>query len=258
MPIILAIDTSTDACSVALMTDENKVVNSTIIAPREHTQRILPMVADLLKEQNVKLKDIDAIGFGCGPGSFTGLRICISVAQGLGYGADIPLIPISNLYAMAQGILRLSLGQGGSIITFDSNAVIIPIFDARMSEVYWSAYRVIKESNSLCLKAVIDEQVCSPADCQKAITDISSTCIYPAGSGWDYEPINSINVTQKNITLLDRPIYSSAIDIAQLAWIDYLAGKTINPITAEPTYLRNEISWKKRSRVRQTPYEENK
>jgi tRNA threonylcarbamoyladenosine biosynthesis protein TsaB len=250
MPIILAIDTSTDACSVALMIDDNRVVESSIIAPREHTQRILPMVADLLKEQDVKLKDVDAIGFGCGPGSFTGLRICISVAQGLGYGADIPLIPISNLHAMAQGILRLSLDKGVCIQTFDSNAVIIPIFDARMSEVYWSAYRVITESNSLCLKAVIAEEVCSPADCQKAITDISSSCIYPAGSGWDYEPLNSINVAQKDITLVDRPIYSSAIDIAQLAWIDYLAGKIINPITAEPTYLRNEISWKKRTRVR--------
>ncbi len=153
MPTILAIDTSTDACSVALMIDENTVTESSVIAPREHTQRILPMVANLLKEQGVKLKDVDAIGFGCGPGSFTGLRICISVAQGLVYGADIPLIPISNLYAMAQGVLRLSLERGSVAQTDESDALVIPIFDARMNEVYWSAYHVVEESNSLCLKA---------------------------------------------------------------------------------------------------------
>ncbi|MFT6389303.1 MAG: tRNA threonylcarbamoyladenosine biosynthesis protein TsaB [Cellvibrionaceae bacterium] len=250
MPTILAIDTSTDACSVALMIDENTVVESSVIAPREHTQRILPMVAGLLKQQDVKLKDIDALGFGCGPGSFTGLRICISVAQGLGYGADIPLIPISNLYAMAQGVLRLSLEQGLGIQTDESDAVIIPIFDARMNEVYWSAYRVVKESNSLYLTAVLPESVCSPVDCHNAILGIASSCIYPAGSGWEYEPLIHQELSQNKLSLTSRPIYSSAVDIAQLAWKDYLADKTINPIAVEPTYLRNEISWKKRARVR--------
>jgi tRNA threonylcarbamoyladenosine biosynthesis protein TsaB len=250
MPTILAIDTSTDACSVALMIDENTVAEASVIAPREHTQRILPMVASLLKEQGVKLKDVDAIGFGCGPGSFTGLRICISVAQGLGYGADIPLIPISNLYAMAQGVLRLSLERGFAVQTDESDALIIPIFDARMNEVYWSAYRLVKESNSLCLKAILPESVCSPVDCHNAIIGTASSCIYPAGSGWEYEPLKHLELTQNELTLTRRPVYSSAIDIAQLAWNDYLADKTINPTAAEPTYLRNEISWKKRARVR--------
>jgi tRNA threonylcarbamoyladenosine biosynthesis protein TsaB len=250
MPTILAIDTSTDACSVALLTNENKVTESTLIAPREHTQRILPMVASLLKEQGIKLKDIDAIGFGCGPGSFTGLRICISVAQGLGYGADIPLVPISNLYAMAQGTLRLSLDNGLSIKEDDPEALILPIFDARMDEVYWSAYRVFKESNSWFLKAVGPEKVCSPEQCKKAITDFPNSAIYPGGSGWDYEPLKSLNLSQEKLSLSNRLIYSSAVDIAQLALQDYLAGKTINPTAAEPTYLRNEISWKKRTRIR--------
>ena len=257
MPTILAIDTSTDACSVALMIDENTVTESSVIAPREHTQRILPMVANLLKEQGVKLKDVDAIGFGCGPGSFTGLRICISVAQGLGYGADIPLIPISNLYAMAQGVLRVSLEQGLNLVTDEVDTVITPIFDARMNEVYWSAYRVIKASNSFYLSAVLPESVCSPVACRDAILGIASSCIYPAGSGWDCEPLNHLELGQKQLTLTSRPIYSSATDIAQLAWKDYLVGKIIDPTAVEPTYLRNEISWKKRARLRKKLFNEN-
>lgn len=252
MPTILAIDTSTDACSVALMIDENTIFESSLIAPREHTQRILPMVASLLKEQGLTLKEVDAIGFGCGPGSFTGLRICSSVAQGLAYGADIPLIPISNLYAMAQAVLRVSLNQEIAVNEIESGAVVIPIFDARMKEVYWSAYKVLNQSGQLSLEPYMNEEVCSPEHCQKTLNDmLPDQCIYPAGSGWDYEQLGAIDTGQSSLILKDRLIYSSAVDIAQLAWKDYLLGKTISPLNVEPTYLRNEISWKKRTRIRQ-------
>jgi tRNA threonylcarbamoyladenosine biosynthesis protein TsaB len=250
MPTILAIDSSTDACSVALMIDEKTVYESTVIAPRQHTQRILPMIANLLEEQGVKLKDIDAIGFGCGPGSFTGLRICISVAQGLGYGADIPLIPVSNLHAMAQGVLRVSSEQSLTPQADELDSVIIPIFDARMNEVYWAAYEIVEDSTNLCLRALLPESVCSPVDCSSAITKIASSCIYPAGSGWEYDPLRHLELTQSRLLLSDRLMFSCAADIAYLARKDYLADKTIDPTVAEPTYLRNEISWKKRDRVR--------
>ncbi len=92
--------------------------------------------------------------------------------------------------------------------------------------------------------------VCSPIDCHNAIRSIASSCIKPAGSGWDYEPLKHLELTQDELPLTRRSVYSSAIDIAQLAWNEYLADKTINPTAAEPTYLRNEISWKKRARVR--------
>ncbi len=250
MPTILAIDTSTDACSVALMSDKQTIIESSVIAAREHTQRILPMVASLLNDQGIALKNVDAIAFGCGPGSFTGLRICISIAQGLAYGADIPLIPVSNLQTMAQAAIRLHSADQLSNNEIDANACIIPVFDARMGEVYCAAYQVIKKPNHIFLNPIINEMVCSPEDCQQAISRLNSSKIYPAGSGWQYDLLNKIELGQEVITQLNKPVYSNAVDIAVLAWQDYQLGKTIKPIDAEPTYLRNEVSWKKRARIR--------
>ncbi len=246
MTTILAIDTSTDACSVALMTSEESIIESSIIAAREHTQRILPMIAQLLKEQGVQLKEVDAIAFGCGPGSFTGLRICISIAQGLAYGADIPLIPISNLQALAQAVLRThNAQQTGDKL--DAHACIIPVLDARMDEVYCAAYQVFEGS---ILHPLLGEMVCSPEDCQQAFSGLKASRIYPAGSGWQYDLLNKTELGQDVITQVNKPVHSNAVDIATLAWREYQLGKTIKPIDAEPTYLRNEVSWKKRTRIR--------
>ena len=250
MPTILAIDTSTDACSIALMTDEQTIVESSIVAAREHTQRILPMVAELLQVQAVGLQDIDAIAFGCGPGSFTGLRICISIAQGLAYGADIPLIPVSNLQAMAQAIIRSQLAEQGSA-KLDDRACIAPVLDARMDEVYYSAYSVIENTGSYSLQPMLAERVCSPDDCYRALSGLNLSAIYPAGSGWEYTILKNMPLGQNIISQLDKPIYMSAIDIAALAWQEYKHGKVINAIDAEPTYLRNEVAWKKRTRLRE-------
>lgn len=99
---ILAIDTATEACSVALWNDGN-ITSHFELCPREHTQRILPLVQDILTAGNVTLTDIDALAFGRGPGSFTGVRIGIGIAQGLALGANLPMIGVSTLATMAQG-----------------------------------------------------------------------------------------------------------------------------------------------------------
>jgi len=249
MTTILAIDTSTDACSVALMTAEQTIIESSVIAAREHTQRILPMIAQLLEEQGVQLGEVDAIAFGCGPGSFTGLRICISIAQGLAYGADIPLIPISNLQALAHSVLRSQYIDRGED-KVDANTCIVPVFDARMGEVYCAAYQICENTNGVILQPLLSEMVCSPEKCQEAISHLSMTKIYPAGSGWQYDLLSTIKLGQDAITQMNKPVYSNAVDIAMLAWRDYQLGKTIKATDAEPTYLRNEISWKKRPRIR--------
>lgn len=99
---ILAIDTATEACSVALWNDGT--VNAHFeLCPREHTQRILPMVQDILTTSGTSLSDIDALAYGRGPGSFTGVRIGIGIAQGLALGAALPMIGVSTLMTMAQG-----------------------------------------------------------------------------------------------------------------------------------------------------------
>ncbi|HEB5077907.1 TPA: tRNA (adenosine(37)-N6)-threonylcarbamoyltransferase complex dimerization subunit type 1 TsaB, partial [Aeromonas hydrophila subsp. hydrophila] len=103
---ILAVDTATEACSAALLVGE-QVFSRWEEAPRDHTRKILPMVQAVLDDAGITLDELDAIAFGRGPGSFTGVRIGIGVAQGLAFGAGVPLIGISTLAAMAQGAHRL-------------------------------------------------------------------------------------------------------------------------------------------------------
>ncbi|MGH1485875.1 MAG: tRNA (adenosine(37)-N6)-threonylcarbamoyltransferase complex dimerization subunit type 1 TsaB [Cellvibrionaceae bacterium] len=232
MPTILAVDTTSDACSVALKT-HNSTNQSLIIAPREHTQRLLPMVESILADTGLSLQQLDAIAYGCGPGSFTGLRIALSVVQGLAYGADLPLIAVSSLDTMAKSAVRLQQL---------SNTLVLPIIDARMDEVYWSAYTVDKNGQ---LEKVIVEQVSSPEDCYKNIIQLPYEYIAAVGSGWHYPVFDQLEPAYKN-----QQFYPAAYDVAELGADLYKKGELLKPTDAKLTYLRNEISWKKRERIR--------
>lgn len=240
MPSILAIDTSTDACSVALMAN-GEIHDIVSLIPREHTQRLLPMVAQLLAEHQLTLKQLDAIAFGCGPGSFTGLRICLSTVQGLAYGADLPLIAVSSLEALAAGAMRQC--------AIATSELIVPVIDARMDEVYWCCYQRNEEQ----LQPLTEEQVTTPTDCVLALSDYVSdlTRIVAVGSGWHYAVLAESHALQSKLLKVDIKSYPSAQDVAQLALNQYQRGDLLHPIAAEPRYLRNEISWKKRQRIRQ-------
>lgn len=233
MPTILALETSSNACSVALLT-QGKVVEETIISPREHTQRLLPMVEGLLKTQSIALRDLDAVAYGAGPGSFTGLRICLSIAQGLAYGADLSLLSVSSLLAMASTAYRSQAVADG--------AVIIPVIDARMEEVYWSAYQVGEAGN---LTPLMDEKVSDPEQCKAFIANLGAQPIVAIGSGWQYDALSTLATA-------DLEAYPSAYDVALIAGTQWAAGDIVSPLEASPTYLRNEVSWKKRQRIRPT------
>lgn len=126
---ILAIDTATEACSAALWNDGTLSAHFEI-CPREHTQRILPLVQDVLNESGTLLTELDALAFGRGPGSFTGVRIGIGIAQGLALGAELPMIGVSTLATMAQGAWRKT-----------GATRVLAAIDARMGEVYWAEYQ---------------------------------------------------------------------------------------------------------------------
>lgn len=128
--IILAIETSTDACSVALRYN-NTVLERYEMAPRLHARLLLPMIDSILKEAKMSLSEVTALACGCGPGSFTGIRIEISVIQGLSVGINKPVIPVSTLRAIAQGAHR----------THQANHIFATL-DARMQEIYWGLFSV--------------------------------------------------------------------------------------------------------------------
>ena len=137
---ILAIDTATEACSVALWNDGT--VNAHFeLCPREHTQRILPMVQDILTTSGTSLTDINALAYGRGPGSFTGVRIGIGIAQGLALGAELPMIGVSTLMTMAQGAWR----KNGA-------TRVLAAIDARMGEVYGPNISVMKTVSGMVKK----------------------------------------------------------------------------------------------------------
>jgi tRNA threonylcarbamoyladenosine biosynthesis protein TsaB len=169
---ILAVDTSTENCSVALMMGD-EIISRCEYAPREHTTKILPMVDTVLAEGGVKLTQLDALAFGRGPGSFTGVRIGIGIAQGLAFGADLPMVGISTLMTMAQGTYR----------THQSEQVLTAI-DARMGEIYWGQYRrqidgdwlLQGKERVLAPDALVQEQNANQTDSGIWLT---------AGTGWE-------------------------------------------------------------------------
>ena len=146
MSTLLALDTATEACSVALLHD-GKVTSHYEVIPRLHAQRLLPMVQDILGEAGIALSAVDAIAFGRGPGAFTGVRIAIGVVQGLAFALQKPVLPISDLAVLAQRAHR----EHGA-------AQVAAAIDARMDEVYWGCYR--EEAGEMLLQGA--EAVLAP------------------------------------------------------------------------------------------------
>ncbi|MCF5864070.1 tRNA (adenosine(37)-N6)-threonylcarbamoyltransferase complex dimerization subunit type 1 TsaB [Aeromonas veronii] len=223
---ILAVDTATEACSAALLVGD-KLFSRWEEAPRDHTRKILPMVQAVLEDAGISLSDLDAIAFGRGPGSFTGVRIGISVAQGLAFGAGVPLIGISTLAAMAQGAYRL-----------DGTEQVLTAIDARMNEVYFGRYELIDGRMQL----VGDEVVSDPV----ALVDVRGklagrvTCV---GTGFEtYGETLSGLADELAVSQVRFPAAEDMLPLARAAW---LAGEAVPVELATPVYLRDKVTWKK-------------
>jgi len=129
-PKILAFETATQACSAALCIDST-IIERFQVAPRKHSDLILPMIDEVLREAGVTLDQVDAIAVGIGPGSFMGVRLAVGIAQSLAFGQDKRVIPVSTLQILAQTAHReLKMDQ------------VLAAWDARMGEMYWSAYQL--------------------------------------------------------------------------------------------------------------------
>lgn len=223
---ILAVDTATEACSVALLCD-GEIISRFAISPREHTQKVLPMVEEVLLQAGVILHQLDALAFGRGPGSFTGVRIGVGIAQGLALGANLPMIGISSLMTLAEGAYRVS-GQ----------SKVLTAIDARMSEVYCAQYQRTEDGIWLGEES---EAVMSPDAFSEKMTRLKGQW-GSAGTGWQAYP----QLQDTGLTLIDSkvelPAAQDMLPIAERLW---LAGKVQPVEEVEPTYLRNEVTWKK-------------
>lgn len=231
MTTILALDASTDACSVAL--SRNGDVTSIFeLAAKSHTQRLLPMVDEILRSANCSLQDLDAIAFGRGPGSFTGLRICMGVVQGLAFGANLPVIPVSTLQAMAQAYVTENP---------QTSLPVMVALDARMDEIYWGLYSADKNPSLLS-----EEYVMKPADvCEHDAVKGLNKQFIAIGPGWHYAELQAI---APDIIIQDA--HPNAQFMLPIALDALNKGETQSVFDAQPVYLRDSVSWQKRQRIR--------
>ncbi|RLM26837.1 tRNA (adenosine(37)-N6)-threonylcarbamoyltransferase complex dimerization subunit type 1 TsaB [Brenneria alni] len=224
---ILALDTATEACSVALWND-GEIHSLFEVCPREHTQRVLPMVQQVLAESGLALNALDALAFGQGPGSFTGVRIGIGIAQGLALGAELPVIGVSTLATMAQGAFRRT-----------GATRVLAAIDARMGEVYWARYQ--QDVNGYW-QGDASEAVLTPQQVQVLTAELSGQWA-TVGTGWKtYTDL----VSHPSVSLLDGDILlPQAEDMLPLAYQQWIAGQSVSVELAQPRYLRNDVAWKK-------------
>lgn len=218
---LLALDTATEACSVAVLV-EDEVIERYEFAPRRHTALIFPMIDAVLAEAGLGITQLDGLAFGRGPGAFTGVRIAASVVQGIAFAADLPVAPISTLAAMA----RETMYEHGV-------SRVAAAIDARMEEVYWGTYMATTEGGVMLIG---EEQVCLPH--QVSVPEGGGW--FGAGSGW----MAYAKALKRYLDVKDwwGDCYPRAGDIAMLGALAYQRGELVSAADALPIYLRNNVA----------------
>ena len=223
MTRLLAIETSSAACSAALFIDGH-VEERHALAPRQHAALILPMIESLLAEAGLTNAGLDACAFGCGPGSFTGVRIAASVTQGIAFAAGLPVVPVSTLASMAQGGMRES-----------GMPRMLAALDARKQEVYLGAYRLTAEGKLALLGT---ECVCAPAQVEVP----GEGDWVGVGSGWAAYGNTLAKRLGERIVRVIPDLEPRARDVALLAADAFCDGRTVTAAEAVPVYLRNNVA----------------
>lgn len=226
----MAIDASTEACSVAL-TVNNKTISEFELAPQSHSLLLLPMIDRLLKKADIKLAQLDGLIFGQGPGSFTGVRIGVGVAQGLAFAANLKVVGVSTLQVMAQQAYSLH-----------QQVNVIATIDARMSEIYAGYYQLNEEG---IMETVLNDTVLAPGKLAEYLSAHLSENqqVYGVGSGWDAykNELESLKINAGTPEIL----FPNAEELLEIGQYYFSKGQAVSAENAQPVYVRDTVSWKK-------------
>lgn len=223
---ILALDTATESCSAALLLETSLSVREVEIE-RGHADHILPMIDELLSQAHVALTELDAIAFGRGPGSFTGVRLATTVTQGLAFGASRGVVPISDLQAVAQRAFSMDA----------TLTRVVVCNDARMGEVYWGCYERDEDGHA---RREGEERVSKPHDVR-----LPSAWPYATAVGRGFVAYEGMLRTTLPHVPLPSPfalLLPRASEIAVLAAPAVMAGQLLPPEAALPVYLRDNVT----------------
>lgn len=222
---LLALDTSTEYLSLAILKGE-ALYTFDVNAGQSHSQIILPQLQLLLAEAGLQLHDLQGIAFGAGPGSFTGVRIAAGVVQGLALGANLPILPVCTLEALAEtsGLER-----------------VVACLDARMGEIYHAVYD--KTAHGWCVQ--VPPSVCKP----EAAPAFAGQDYVGVGSGWQTYSTQLSALYSSQITATQPEALPTATAILQIAKSVFAAGKGLPAIEANPIYIRNRVALKSAERA---------
>jgi len=217
---ILALETSTEYCSVALWQDGTAMERCELVG-QKHSEVLMPMLDGLLQAAGCKLQAVDGIAFGSGPGSFTGVRIACGVAQGLALGAGLPVVGVCTLQALAQASGRDK---------------VIAALDARMAEVYHAAY----ERRGDAWGIVSEPSLRLP----QQVPPVEGAAWFGAGSGFIAHGDALRERYGANLAAVDERAVPRAGAVAQLAAPLFAAGRGLDAAEALPLYLRDKVALK--------------
>ena len=223
---LLAIETATEACSAALSID-GEIQERFQVEPRRHSELILAMMEQLLADAGLTLNALDALAFGRGPGSFTGVRIATGVVQGAAFGADLPVVPVSTLAALAQRGFR----------EYGADR-LLPAFDARMHELYWGCYRV---DGTGLVSPEQEDRLARPQD----LDPLKGTGWLGVGSGWGAYGEDLEVRLGGSLRSYESELLCSAWDVVLLGVAGFVEGKGVPAEQALPLYLRDRVAWRR-------------
>ena len=222
---LLALDTSTEFLSLAILKGDVQFTFD-VNAGQTHSQIILPQIQALLDVANIKLNELHGIAFGAGPGSFTGVRIAAGVAQGLGFGANLPVVGVCTLLALAEA-------SGAD--------KVIACLDARMGEVYHATYaKTVNDKNTSHWQTIVEPGLYKP----EAVPALTGNNWVGAGSGWQTyaEQLNA--VYNEQLQSSQPALLPTACALIRLAQPIFARGEAKSASEAMPIYIRNRVALK--------------